>query len=345
MIMPAPPRRPARRRSLRRRSGDPGAFLRQAERRLRSARPGRRRGDHFVRHARPRPRRPGPGAGAGGARARRARRAACRATRGSSSAASMPTVRHLVVRPAQPRLARLSGNQRTEVQTAYRLYRTQVEAWQQARALTAFTARLGGRSRDGRRALYRGFARIRRRDAARAAAPPPRSRSGRARPRLPPLARLLRAGAGGRARRGRRPRLRNGCARCARTCSCAAPPCSRSPWAPSRAAPISGCSRSTISGRARRGPRRRPGRPRRPQFRRAARRGPRADAGYCGDAEPDLRRGPNGQLAFRCVQRLDRRRSRHARAARRAASTRLATMRRARARRSIRRASPRSTMR
>lgn len=36
--------------------------------------------------------------------------------------------------------ARLNGTQRSEVQAAYRVYRAQVEAWQQARALTVFSA-------------------------------------------------------------------------------------------------------------------------------------------------------------------------------------------------------------
>jgi hypothetical protein len=39
-----------------------------------------------------------------------------------------------------PGHGRLNGTQRSEVQAAYRVYRAQVEAWQQARALTVFTA-------------------------------------------------------------------------------------------------------------------------------------------------------------------------------------------------------------
>jgi hypothetical protein len=39
-----------------------------------------------------------------------------------------------------PGYARLNGTQRSEVQAAYRVYRAQVESWQQARALTVFTA-------------------------------------------------------------------------------------------------------------------------------------------------------------------------------------------------------------
>ena len=70
-----------------------------------------------------------------------------------------------------PGFAGLTSNARSEVQAAYRVYRAQVEAWQQARALTVFTARLGARPGDRRPALYRGLARIRPGHGARAAAP------------------------------------------------------------------------------------------------------------------------------------------------------------------------------
>lgn len=53
---------------------------------------------------------------------------------------SLPPSDSYVFDERSPGWASLAGPARSEVQTAYRLHRTQVEAWQQARALTIFTA-------------------------------------------------------------------------------------------------------------------------------------------------------------------------------------------------------------
>ncbi|MEA3043866.1 MAG: hypothetical protein QOH47_1704 [Sphingomonadales bacterium] len=66
--------------------------------------------------------------------------AAAAAARAAERRWSLPPSEHYVFDERSPGFAGLTGAARTEVQTAYRLYATQVEAWQQARALTVFTA-------------------------------------------------------------------------------------------------------------------------------------------------------------------------------------------------------------
>ena len=52
----------------------------------------------------------------------------------------LPTSDTMIFDERSPGHARLNGTQRSEVQAAYRTHRAQIEAWQQARALTVFTA-------------------------------------------------------------------------------------------------------------------------------------------------------------------------------------------------------------
>jgi hypothetical protein len=66
--------------------------------------------------------------------------AAAAAARASEQRWSLPPSEHYLFDERSPGFAGLASAARTEVQTAYRLYATQVEAWQQARALTVFTA-------------------------------------------------------------------------------------------------------------------------------------------------------------------------------------------------------------
>jgi len=53
---------------------------------------------------------------------------------------TLPQSDSMIFDERSPGHARLNGAQRSEVQAAYRTYRAQVESWQQARALTVFTA-------------------------------------------------------------------------------------------------------------------------------------------------------------------------------------------------------------
>ncbi|HYD14588.1 MAG TPA: zinc dependent phospholipase C family protein [Allosphingosinicella sp.] len=53
---------------------------------------------------------------------------------------NLPASDTMIFDERSPGHARLNGTQRSEVQAAYRTYRAQVESWQQARALTVFTA-------------------------------------------------------------------------------------------------------------------------------------------------------------------------------------------------------------
>src|SRR6185503_5297244 len=66
--------------------------------------------------------------------------AAAAAARAAEQHWSLPPTETYVFDERSPGFAGLTRQARSEVQTAYRLYLTQVEAWQQARALTIFTA-------------------------------------------------------------------------------------------------------------------------------------------------------------------------------------------------------------
>jgi hypothetical protein len=66
--------------------------------------------------------------------------AAAAAARAAERRWSLPPSDNYVFDERSPGFAGLASAARTEVQTAYRLYNSQVEAWQQARALTVFTA-------------------------------------------------------------------------------------------------------------------------------------------------------------------------------------------------------------
>jgi len=66
--------------------------------------------------------------------------AAAAAARTAEQHWSLPPTETYVFDERSPGFAGLTRQARSEVQTAYRLYLTQVEAWQQARALTLFTA-------------------------------------------------------------------------------------------------------------------------------------------------------------------------------------------------------------
>jgi len=74
-------------------------------------------------------------------RAERARLdAALAAARAAERRYNLPPSDSMVFDERSPGYVRLSGTQRSEVQAAYRVYRAQVDSWQQARALTVFTA-------------------------------------------------------------------------------------------------------------------------------------------------------------------------------------------------------------
>lgn len=66
--------------------------------------------------------------------------AAAAAARAAEQRWSLPPSESFVFDERSPGFADLSRQARSEVQTAYRLYLSQIEAWQQARALTIFTA-------------------------------------------------------------------------------------------------------------------------------------------------------------------------------------------------------------
>jgi hypothetical protein len=119
-------------------AADPAAFVRAATRRLRAAGPAAPAMTilamlDLARVAAAR----APGQEA----AERARLdAALAAARAAERRWSLPQSDNMIFDARSPGFAGLTSNARTEVQAAYRVYLAQVEAWQQARALTIFTA-------------------------------------------------------------------------------------------------------------------------------------------------------------------------------------------------------------
>ena len=195
---------------------DPQAFLRGAERRLRAGGPAAPVMTlltmlDIARVARAR----APGLEA----AERARLdAAAAAARAAEQRWSLPASDDFRLDERSEAWAGLPAAGRSEVTTAYRVYRSQVEAWQHGAGADRFLADLGRRPRDRVAALYRGLARVRPGDGAERRRPPAALRPARQRRRaLSPLARLLCAGAAGDAGRRRRRSAASGCGRWART--------------------------------------------------------------------------------------------------------------------------------
>ena len=283
-------------------AADPAAFVARGDPAAARRRPGGA-GDDHPRHARSRPR-----------RARRARRARKRPSGRGSTPLWPPRARPsgagrcrpsdtMIFDARSPGFAGLTSTARSEVQAAYRVYLAQVEAWQQARALTVFTARLGARPRGRRRSAIS------------------RPRSNSASPRCeaggtarPPLEERASATAAYRRWLACYAPVLEGQPAAAGDLVCARMRAMRSDLAlaPRRLALLGrraaalllfpAAPARRISGRPGRGFRRRPGRPARPQLRRAARRGPRS---RCRSPPRRSTRpsppAPNGQLAFRCA--------------------------------------------